>query len=97
MTGEEWMNILEATNNYTGAELEHIAIVAAKSSFYRNPEAAIQIGIDDLLAAQLEVASIYTIDPEGVSIIQNESKGIAQPASSIQASPFNLPEINIWS
>ncbi|WP_373539566.1 AAA family ATPase [Chamaesiphon sp.] len=97
MTGEEWMNILEATNNYTGAELEHIAIVAAKSSFYRNPAAAIQIGIDDLLAAQLEVASIYTIDPEGVSIIQNESKGIAQPASSIQASPFNLPEINIWS
>lgn len=96
MSIEEWLTIVEATSKYTGAELAQMAIVAAKSQFYKGQGQNIQIDLDSLLTARNQVKSLYSRNPEGVLAIENRAKAFTEAASSNQPTALDLPELDIY-
>jgi ATP-dependent 26S proteasome regulatory subunit len=96
MSIEEWLTIIEATNKYTGAELEQMAIVAAKMQFYKGQGQNIQIDADSLLTARNRVKSLYGRNPEGVLAIENRAKAFTEAASSNKPTALDLPQLDIY-
>jgi adenylate kinase family enzyme len=92
---EQWVTIIQATNKYTGAELAQIAIVAAKSQFYKGI-LPIQIDLNSLIAARAKVKSLYARNPEGVLAIENTAKAFTEPSSSNKPSEFDLPPLDFY-
>jgi SpoVK/Ycf46/Vps4 family AAA+-type ATPase len=99
LTDREWFSILERTDKCTGAELAQIAIEAATDQFYRlEVGGAIEIFVEDILAARKCVKTLYSRNPEGIMAIENRAKSFTEPASSDDIPhPFDLPNKPLYS
>lgn len=91
---EEWEDLLEKTENLSGAELAMLVQIAASRNFAQNK---VNIDYQNLLDARKEIISLFERSPNAVMDIINKSKDFAINASAKDTSPFALKDVKIYT
>jgi len=94
---QQWLNLLNETEKFTGAELKQIVDRAAKLDFYQHNSTL--INYQNLMSARKDTVSLYERNPEGILAIENQAKRFSEPASSknnTEESLFKVESINLF-
>jgi ATP-dependent 26S proteasome regulatory subunit len=94
LADEEWEDLLEKTENLSGAELAMLVQIAASRNFAKNSR---NIEYQNLLDARQEIISLFERSPNAVMDIINKSKDFAIDASAKDTSPFVLKDVKIYT
>ena len=106
------MLLTTATVNYSGSELEALVERAASQIFQKallekrqkiqaktgdeSISITLKINASDLIEAASTIHSLYSIDPDRILAIQNQSKYFCEPSSSPDSSQYAPPIQSFW-
>jgi len=112
LSESEWRMLLTtATVNYSGSELEALVERAASQIFQKallekrqkiptktgdESMITLKINASDLIEAASTIHSLYSIDPDRILAIQNQSKYFCEPSSSPDTSQYAPPLQTFW-
>lgn len=99
LTDEEWIDLINNTNNYTGAELQFMVNEAARIAFGKiEPgQKKLQITAQALKQARTNIVPLFVRNPEGILEIQKQAQKFCENASSgLKDFKFQAGQVNIF-
>jgi ATP-dependent 26S proteasome regulatory subunit len=99
LTDEEWIDLINNTNNYTGAELQFMVNEAARIAFGTvvPGQTTLQITAQALKQARNNIVPLFVRNPEGILEIEKQARKFCESASSgIKDFKFQVGKINIF-
>lgn len=95
LTQRDWRILLNKTRKFTGAELQDIVTTAAKNQYYSG-KGAIELALEDFLAARAQKTSLFERDTERVLAMENRARYVCEAASEEDTSVFAPAKMNLW-
>ena len=91
---EQWVALLQKTQNTTGAELRAMVEGAVRQLFREGKP--LLIGFEELLQQRQLISPLYYRDIERILAIENRAKSICEPASSRDLSEYAPASSSLW-
>lgn len=101
LSDDEWQDIINKTERYTGAEIEQIVLNAVReviTSRYLNQDdtVIIKIGYSDILRAKSKVVSVFAQNQDEIFAMENSLKNIFRPVAKEDNSIFADSHLSSW-